>query len=735
SQFKKATSIIFEGYKEMTTSYQELMIMEEELSWQYEELEKSRNALEKSDQRYQLAVEGANDGIWDWDIQADTYFFSIKLKEVFGYEDGELENTFETWQRLLHPDDYGRTMKQLGQYMGRKEGIYENTYRLRCKEGEYRWILSRGKGVWDAEGTPIRIAGSHTDITEQIELQEILRSEKELSESIIREAPMLIVILDTDANITQFNPFSESLSGYKEQEVLGKNFVDLMIPYGYKDRAKNLFKQIIDQKHLRNNEIDILTKDGRIVTILWNNNLLHDENGNIQGITAIGADISERINMERRLHTMAYHDSLTRLPNRTLLTEVAETQILYAEQSNKKFAFVYIDIDNFKNINDTMGHAVGDKLIVYIGNILSKNIFAPNIVARLGGDEFAVLLVDVETEQDIIDEADRILKYFKKPWVLNGTEFFISVSIGIAIYPEHGKNLLTLMQNADTAMFRVKEIGKDGFCIFTTEMREKMWKHTQMTNQLISAIQNEEFLLYYQPLVDLKSEEIIGVEALIRWIHPEKGFVPPMEFITFAENTGHIGPIGDWVLKTAFMQKNIWNERGCLPVKMSVNLSGKSLLQKGLVEKIRDMLQEYHLEGRQVELEVTETAIMTDMKRAIEVLNQLKELGVTIALDDFGTGYSSLTYLQKLPIDILKVDRQFIKSIKQEDEELFIFQSIIQLAHNLGLKVVVEGIETKEQKAFVIKNGCDIGQGYYFSRPVPESEMEMILQKRQLLDA
>lgn len=602
--FKVAIDKILEGYDELSSANEELMAMEEELSQQYDELEKHRNKLEISNQRYELAVEGSNDGIWDWDLKTGAYFFSIKWKKDLGYHKDELEDTLETWKTLVYPEDLQRSLDKMEAYLISKEGIYEDTYRIRCKDGQYRWILSRGKGVWDSCGNPIRLAGSHTDITEQM-------------------------------------------------------------------------------------------------------------------------------NLQNRLHSLAYYDPLTQLPNRTMLQEEVNKQIKQAQERKQKLAFIYLDIDNFKHINDTMGHAVGDKLIVHIANILSYQIKFPNLVARLSGDEFAILLVNVENVNHIISEINHIFKYLRRPCILEKQEFYISASIGVAMYPEHGTDLSTLMQNADTAMFHIKENGKDGFGIFTSHMREKTWHYIQMSNQLRSAIQNEEFLLYYQPQINLESGKIIGVEALIRWRHPEKGFISPMEFIPFAEETGYIGEIGEWVLKTACKQKRKWEEDGYSHIKMSVNLSSKVLTKEGLVSSIQHILKEYSMNCCNIELEITETAVMDDLEKAIEVLQQLKELGITIALDDFGTGYSSLTYVQKLPIDILKVDKEFIKNIINEDKESHILKLIVELAHNLDLKVIAEGVETKEQLEFLRNNGCDIGQGYYFSRPVPASEIEIMLENEK----
>lgn len=731
--FKAAVDKIFEGYQSLTSSHEELMVMDEELTQQFEELETHRNALMVSDQRYRLAVEGSNDGIWDWDFESDTYFFSLKWKAAFGYQDDDLPNSIQTWKSLLHPDDQARSQEYLDRYLATKEGFYQNTYRLRCKNGQYRWILSRGKGVWDISGKPVRLAGSHTDITEQIRLQEFLRSQTELSENIIDDSPIMVLILDPNGTIFRINPFAEYVTGYSKEEALGINLIDLLMPKDSSNEMYQFLESLRTGKYLGSTEIEIACKNGSCSSILWSGNTLHREDGKLQGAVLIGLDITDRRYMEDRLHQLAYHDSLTKLPNRTLLEETAQRAINLAERDGSMMAFIYLDIDNFKHINDSMGHSAGDQLIIHLGEILSREIQQPNMVARLGGDEYAILLTDVESRADVTERLSHLLKCMREPWWVNGNRFFITVSMGVAFYPQHGYDLSTLMQNADTALFHIKESTKDGYCLFTVEMREKTWQYIQMSNELGSAISNGEFQLYYQPQIELETQRVVGFEALIRWLHPQRGFIPPADFIPFAEKTGHIGRISSWVLDTALNQQRIWEQKGIPCMKMCINLSGLSLTQEGLVEEIERVLISHGENFCELEIEITETSFITNLERAMEVLQRLRALGISISLDDFGTGYSSLTYLQKLPIDILKIDREFLKNIRSHNEDSFIFKTIVELAHNLGLKVVAEGVETEEQLAYLRRTGCDIGQGYYFSRPLPANQVEHFFKEGALL--
>ncbi|HHY22951.1 MAG TPA: EAL domain-containing protein [Clostridiaceae bacterium] len=701
---------------------------ERELRQQYVELQQNRDALVISEQRYKLIVEGANDGIWDWDVRNDLYFFSLKWKNTFGYSDRELGNSFETWKSLLHPEDIQTALKRLEEYMESKKGIYTSTYRLRCKNGDYRWVLSRGKGIWDNEGKAVRLAGSHTDITEQIELQEHLRKEKEFSESVLNNVPIIVFVWEKDGTIVRINSYACKVLGYTQEEAIGKRWVDILAAEENREYMKSLLDNIKQSKMKKNYEVQIMCKDGSIIDALWNNSILYNWDGSIQGIVSIGTDITDRKLMEKQLYNMAYYDYLTGLPNRMLLEEEIEKLIKEKEIIKGKIALLYLDIDNFKHINDLLGHISGDTLMKYIANILKYQIKPPDIKARLGGDEFVIVLTNIMDKDDIVTKIEELLNYLRRPWVIENQEFYISISIGIALFPEHGKDLNTLLKNADTAMYAAKEKGKDTYSFYNKYMHEKTLEYINMANRLRHAIQGNEFNLYYQPQVDLQTHEIVGVEALIRWFYPEEGFISPEYFIPVAEEIGHILDIGKWVCETAFKQKRVWEEKGFQPIKMSINLSKKSLLSSNLVQNISALSRLYKVNCHDIQVEITETDIITDLNAVITVLNQLKELGIKIALDDFGTGYSSLNYLKELPIDILKIDQILVNKIIDENQDEVIIKTIIQLAHELNLKVVAEGIENEKQLTLLKKYNCDIGQGYLFYKALPVEEIEKLLE-------
>lgn len=596
--YKIAVISVLKGYNELNATYEELIALNQQIDEQYQELEKQKNALLVSEQRYQIVADGSYDGIWDWDIINDVYYLSDKWKLEFGYGPSEIGNTMYAWESLFYPGEWEMTKQYMDKYLKEKTGIFESIYRIHKKTGEYRWILSRGKGVWDKNGKPIRVAGSHTDIT-------------------------------------------------------------------------------------------------------------------------------ERKNMEEKMELLAFYDTLTGLPNRFLFEKKVSNLI----EQNSKFVIISMDIDDLKHINDMFGQSTGDRYIKYLADLLSDIMVGADVVARLSGDQFAIAHVIGETD-DSIRKLELLFAQIRIPWNVDEEKIFVTISAGYAIFPEHSAVFATLMQKAEIAMFKQKENGKDGYTLFEPIMYEETLKISQMNTQLKLAVANEEFVLYYQPQYDLNTGKMVAAESLIRWNHPKNGLVSPMEFIPFSEKTGHIIPISIWVMKTAIMQKRAWEEMGYESLKVAINLSGHVIVDEAAMNTICTMLETLHVQPGEIEVEVTETALMIDLEKAKESLERFRAYGISIALDDFGTGYSSLTYLHTLPFDVLKMDREFIKNIKEENEDNYIYKTVIDLAHNMGQVIIAEGIEVKEQRDFLLKNNCDIGQGYYFAKPLPADEINSLLEKK-----
>lgn len=443
-------------------------------------------------------------------------------------------------------------------------------------------------------------------------------------------------------------------------------------------------------------------------------------------LTKVEKSYERQKEVEKKLHLIAYCDPLTGLPNRTCFEE--RIQELIKEQ-DKKFALIYMDVDNFKMINDTLGHLAGDKFLIHIADVLQNSIPRNEFAARLGGDEFAIILHEAQSEEEITCKIQNLLWSIRKPWKMNEQEFYVSVSMGIVMYPTQADSYDNLMKNSDIAMYQVKKHSKDNYCFYSKELQEMNMRQITMINELHRAIEKEEFFMVYQPIIDLHTGKMSGVEALIRWLHPEKGVISPIEFIPVAEETGLIHEIGRYVMEQAFRQKQSWEEKGYSHLKMSINVSGKSLVQKGFVEHIRKLLLETGIDSSEIQLEITETVLIEKMKASKIVLKEVSDMGIKIALDDFGTGYSSLTYLKNLPINVVKLDSNFVKGILEKGEDSVIVESVIRLTHDLNLQMVAEGIENGKQLSILKSNQCDYGQGYLFSRPVGESVITNMLQK------
>ena len=724
---KTATDRIYQGYEELDKSYEVLEDAQNELKDKYNQLEHYKHALNESQITYSLSIEGSNDGVWNWNLDNDTYYTSILLKPEFGYSDEDAANinTMKKWQELIHQDDLIYGVKIMETYVKEGTDIYENIFRICTKDGSYRWILSRGKIFRDDSGKAIRFAGSHTDLTNQIKLQDSLRREKELVDSIANDSPTVIIVCDKDGFITKFNHFAESILDYRAEDILGTNIIDFLQPYTDKDNIDNLINKLMMGHTMSSMEITLRNKDQKEITLLWNNSFLHDNEENIEGYVFIGVDITERAIMEDKLEKLAYYDSLTNLPNREKF-KFDFNEIIKDADKLSCIGVAYMDIDNFKLVNDSMGHDAGDELLLFISNSIKNVIGEKATTYRFGGDEFVLLFHKQHKTEEINRLLNEVIDSIRIPWYYMEQEFVVSASSGLAIYPEHGNNFETIMRNADTALAYAKESGKNKFLVYDNQMRLRTLEYMQLGNDLRNAIFNNQFYLVYQPQIDLRTDRITGVEALIRWEHPTRGIVAPNDFIPFAEETGQIEFIDEYVIKAAYNQKDIWTSSGLDHIKLAINISGKMIGRDKWVEKIKTCyLEEAH--AKSITFEITETAIISDLEGIIKTLKEIKKLGVSIALDDFGTGYSSLTYLQKLPIDIIKLDREFIWSIGSDNDKSTIIRTVIKLAHDLNIKVVAEGVETKEQLEFLKESNCDFAQGYYFSKPLKVADINNLL--------
>jgi len=559
---------------------------------------------------------------------------------------------------------------------------------------------------------------------EQGVLEKELNYQKDLIQNIIEEAPVIIVLWDEDGKILKTNSFCIKTFGYDEEELLGKIWVDFFEVSHNKQRVNNIFQEIIQNGGLREYEINFVAKEGKNLDILWSNKIIKTDRGK-KVIVSIGMDITERKKYEEKIRYLAYHDSLTGLPNRDMFSN--EIECLIESKKLDKFAIVFIDIDNFKYVNDTMGHIIGDELLKYIAVKLTSYVTAPDLAARLGGDEFGLLIKNFGSEEILMKKLERLQKDLGNTWHSGIREFFISISVGAAIYPDDGRDGGALLKKSDIAMNVAKKEGKNKVLLYKENIHEDIMWHINMSNKLQKALDNKEFELYYQPQIELSSGRIVSLEALVRWNHPTEGFIPPSDFIPVAEETGQIYGLEQRIFRNALIQKQKWEQKGYRDITLSLNLSSKTLISNMNFRFIESILSEFHVDYTKFVVEITETAAISNVELAIERLNRLKSRGLKIALDDFGTGYSSITYLKQLPIDIIKLDKSYVKSVTDGRRDGSIIKFILSLARDLNLTVVAEGIETSKQLEYLKNINCSLGQGYFISIPQPaEAITEML---------
>jgi diguanylate cyclase (GGDEF)-like protein/PAS domain S-box-containing protein len=546
--------------------------------------------------------------------------------------------------------------------------------------------------------------------------------------SVLEHALQGIMITSPDGTIEYVNQAFVDTTGYTAQEALGRNPRFLQSGWHNEDFYLQMWKELTS-KGKWTGEIWNRRKNGEIYPEWLHIFAIRDEKGELLRYAALFTDISKAKQDEARMHHQTYHDSLTGLPNRTLFMERLALAVADAERLGLKAAVMYLDIDRFKLINDTLGHEVGDRLLQEIAERLKATLRDRDTVCRLGGDEFTVIMENISEADEAVLMAQQILDSFTVPFHIAGHEFFVTPSIGVALYPDDGEALDTLAKNADTAMYRAKEHGNN-YQLYSPTMNSQAMERLNLENDLRRALDRGEFVVHYQPQMNIATGKIIGMEALVRWNHHSRGLIPPSEFIPLAEETGLIVQIGEWVMRTACLQSKKWLDRGYPPLRVAVNLSARQFQQKNIVEMVERILQETGLPGYLLELEITESVAMRNVDHAIAILEQLKQLGVQISIDDFGTGYSSLSYLKKFPIQTLKIDKSFVHDISEGQDDGVIAASVIVMAHSLKLNVIAEGVETEEQLDFLRQRDCDEFQGYLFSGPLTAEKFEELLKRR-----
>lgn len=561
------------------------------------------------------------------------------------------------------------------------------------------------------------------------EKESILRSKYSHQAQIIEQMHESVISTDIFGNIVSWNRGSEELLGYKAEEMIGQHVSKLYLPEDYTSCQENL--EILRVKNEHKVQTRMVKKSKEIIVAELSLSLLKDAEGNPSGMVSYIQNITERKKAEEALNYLAHYDTLTKLPNRVLFHDRLEQGIEKAKRHESILALFFIDLDRFKQINDSFGHEMGDKVLKTVANRLSGTIRHEDTLARLGGDEFLLIMEDLKKPQDAIVLARKLLKVLIEPIVIHKNTLYVSSSIGISLYPQDSTYADDLLKYADTAMYKAKEEGRNNFQFYESELTQQAMERIQMKTSLLQAIENEEFVIYYQPQIDTLTNKIIGLEALIRWDHPTKGLVLPSSFIPIAEENGLIIEIDRWVMKNAMKQVSLWYREGLISDTLALNLTIKQLEGKDFLNTVQENFETYSFKPEWLELEITESQMMRKHEETILKLNELNKLGIKISIDDFGTGYSSLSFLNRLPINKIKIDYSFIKDIPEKEESIAIVKTIIALAQSLRLDVVAEGVETEKQKYFLQAMGCKYMQGHYFSHPLPEEEVKKLLSKEK----
>ena len=633
------------------------------------------------------------------------------------------------WLEHVHPDDCDRVLAAFDKLRSRPDIQCEYRF-LFASTGQYRWISDRRRVQDAGPADTVTVIGAWLDTTEMHAVRERLHEREQLLRKIIETEPECVKLLDASGRILEINPAGlKMLETQDPGELIGQS-VERFIEASYMPRMQAAIDCVVGGEPAVL-EMEIVGLKGRRRRVESHAAPLYGPDGKVRSLLVVTRDISERANAESKAHYLAHYDLLTGLPNRALYRDRLLQAMAQGKRSNTLLAVMFIDIDHFKDVNDTLGHAVGDELLKEIAQRIRSCLRESDTVARFGGDEFGLIQTNLSTVEGAADLAERIITTLSQSYFINGHEIHSGASIGITIYPFDDHDADDLLKNADMAMYKAKREGRSRFQFYVAELNQIVQRRALLERDLRVALQKDQFRLHYQPQLDLVHGRVIGVEALLRWHHPERGDISPVEFIPVAESSGLIMDIGDWVLHTACRQARAWQDAGLPPVRVAVNLSAVQFRHKHLLETITQALRESSLEPRWLEVELTESLIMKDVTATIETLQHLHTLGVQISVDDFGTGYSSLSYLTRFPISKIKLDKSFVRDIDKLDGAA-IARTVITLGHSLNMKVMAEGVETEAQLHFLREHACNEVQGYYFSRPMPAGAIERLL--RQSLD-
>jgi diguanylate cyclase (GGDEF)-like protein/PAS domain S-box-containing protein len=677
------------------------------------------------------------------DDQQLNLYTSPQVQTILGIPPEQWTGDRSGWLAMIHPDDGDRIRAESARALADGHD-FMTEYRLVRPDGQVVWIRDHAVLVRTQDDAPAYWQGVMFDVTDLKATQGLLDEAERRYRALVEDLPAIVYVDVADESMvtTYVSPQIRAILGVSAQEYMDDpDLWARMLHPDDRERAMETYRRGRETGEPFTFEYRLVSKAGRVVWFRDSAVVLPGADGRPGLIQGVMLDITERKEAEEQVAFLAYHDKLTGLPNKAMFDELLDLSLARAARYGLGVAVLYVDLDNFKLVNDSLGHEAGDELIVQLADRLKEATRETDLVARQGGDEFLLLLADMERVSPVAEGdgalivaesvANRVQQALEAPFHVNGTELYVTSSIGISVYPIDAHDGTTLMKNADTAMFRSKKAGPGGYVLHQADDADALTK-LSLSTRLRKAVDQKSWMLHYQPLIELDSGRMFGVEALIRWPEPNGGLIPPGEFIPLAEEMGLIEAIGEWVIEEIARQDAAWRAEG-LVTDIGFNLSPRQLWQPNLVERIVSDIVEAGMDPSQLTVEITESTAMTDPDRTLAILDELHDRGLKLAIDDFGTGYSSLARLRHMPVDVLKIDRMFVREVHTDPQSASMVSAIIALAQNLGMEALAEGIETEEEWRFLADRGCPYGQGYYFSRPVPADEI-LAMHRRSALE-
>jgi diguanylate cyclase (GGDEF)-like protein/PAS domain S-box-containing protein len=685
----------------------------------------SEASLREANERLEAVIGSSPVAIYTRTLQGIVTSWNPAAENMFGWRADEIIGR----PLATVPPDKQRETEELRRRLMNGEPVVDVEVRRQKRDGTPIDIRSTLALLHDAAGRAYGYIAVAVDITERKKTEDMLR----LSAQVFENASEGIMVTDADSTIVAVNKAFTAITGYAAEEAIGQHM--RLLHSGWHDPSfYGALRDALERVGHWQGELWDRRKGGDAYAQWTNIAAVRDDRGRVTHYVAVISDITARKEAERRLSYLATHDALTGLKNRSLFYESLQHALARARRGGEGVALLFLDVDNFKAINDTLGHHSGDQLLREIAARISACVRDSDTVARQGGDEFTVMIEDVGGPDEVARIAQKMLDALAPKFIVAGREIFVTASIGIDIFPADSGGANDLLKNADAAMYHAKEQGRNNYQFYSAELNTAAHKRLTLESGLRRALERQEFVLHYQPQVTLRGARLVGIEALLRWQHPEYGLIMPDEFIPLAESSGLIVPIGEWVLRTACAQHRAWQDAGLQTAPVAVNISARQF-RPDFVDTVRRVLEDTRLEAPQLELEITESLLMRNIDATSAALHRLNQLGVGLAVDDFGTGHSSLYYLKSFPVDKLKVERAFVRDIDTDPDDAALIKAIIGLGHSLGLKVTAEGVETESQFAHLLGMGCDEAQGYYFGRPMPAQECEALLRAANTLGA